>query len=57
MTLMMALKKFFGLKPGETLTEFHAETKALTQADRDELKAALETHFGEPIEETRPASA
>ena len=33
----MKLKRFFGLQPGETLTEFATELKALTTADRAEL--------------------
>ena len=36
-----ACMDFFGKKPGQTLTEFGAEIKALTEKDRAEIKAGL----------------
>jgi hypothetical protein len=36
-----AIKHFFGQLPGQTLTDFVAEMKQLTDADRDEFKAGL----------------
>lgn len=34
-----ACRDFFGLKPGETLAEFAAELKALTDKDKQDLVA------------------
>ena len=41
MKLVGALMKFFGKFPGETLTEFSNEYKALTEKDKDELTVML----------------
>ena len=41
MAFVAALKNYFGLKPGETLQEFLAELKALTDADKSELHRLL----------------
>jgi hypothetical protein len=41
-SFIMALKDFFGFRPGDGLSEFRTETKALTEADRADLKAGLE---------------
>jgi len=41
MKLVGALMKFFGKFPGETLTEFSNEYKALTEKDRAELTEML----------------
>lgn len=41
MTFIAACKDFFGLLPGQTLSQFLAETKALTEKDRAELSAML----------------
>ncbi len=40
-TLNMAMKDFFGMRPGTGLKEFLGETKALTPADKDEIKVGL----------------
>lgn len=40
MTLIAATKKYLGL-PGESLSDFSAQYKRLTDADRDDLKAAF----------------
>ncbi len=37
-TLTKALKEYFGFKPGQNLTEFMAEIKALDTADREYFK-------------------
>ena len=47
---IVACKKFFGFKPGQTLREFKTEVKELTQADRDELAPLLAQALGEPVE-------
>lgn len=53
MTQLQAFKDFFGLKPGQDNQGFFAEVKALTPADREELKAGLEqngyTIIGTPV--------
>lgn len=41
-TFTVAMKEFFGFLPGQTLQEFGAEIKKLTQEDRDYFKAGLE---------------
>ena len=41
-TLLGALMDFFGKKPGQTLQDFSAEMKTLTDADRAYFKAELE---------------
>jgi len=50
MTFMAACKNFFGFKPGQTLSEFSAEIKALTPADRAELTPGLETALNVKID-------
>jgi hypothetical protein len=37
-TLVVACKKFFGLHPGQTLTQFQEEVRALTDKDREDFK-------------------
>lgn len=46
----VAAKRFFGLKPGETLQEFAREIHALTNTDKDELAALLSVELGVPVE-------
>lgn len=41
-SFVVCLKKFFGLKPHQTLKEFVAEVKLLTPKDREELTGMLE---------------
>lgn len=41
MSYVAAMKDFFGLQPGQTLTQFSAELKALSDADREYFKAGL----------------
>lgn len=47
------LKEFFGFKPGQTLTEFGAELKALTPEDKAELVALIRSR----VEEEAPVAA
>ncbi len=42
MTLMAACRDFFGLKEGQSSLDFGREYKALTEADKAEIKAGLE---------------
>ena len=37
MTFISACNSFFGRKPGQTLQEFNAEIKCLTEQDRKDL--------------------
>jgi hypothetical protein len=37
-SLTKALKEYFGFKPGQNLTDFMAEIKALTTEDREYFK-------------------
>ena len=46
MSFIMALQKFFGRKKDQTLKEFVAETKDLTDEDRTELRPLLEESLG-----------
>ena len=39
MTFMQACKDFFGLKPGQTLSDFAREMRELTDADKAEISA------------------
>lgn len=38
---IVACKHFFGQKPGQTLREFSAEMKELSDQDREEIKELL----------------
>lgn len=42
-TFVVAMKKYFGLKPGQALSEFAQELKSLTEADRHEFATMLRT--------------
>lgn len=37
MTAVQAIRHFFGMKPGESLSEFMAELKALSPEEKQEL--------------------
>ena len=39
--LITAIKDYFGMLPGQTLSEFSQEVKRLNEADRAEIKAGL----------------
>lgn len=41
-TGVSVLKKYFGLKDGESLKDFAGETKQLTDQDFDQLKTGIE---------------
>ena len=43
-SLIVAMKDFFGMKEGQTLSEFQAEVKELSLKDKAEIKAGLETN-------------
>ena len=55
MKFSVALKKFFGLKGDQTLSQFLEETRKLTPKDKEELKPLLEKELGEKIEDIEPA--
>lgn len=42
LSFVSAMKDFFGFLPGQTLTQFAAELKALSPGDRAYFKAGLE---------------
>ena len=42
MSLIVALKSYFGFKPGQTTGDFMTEIKALDEADRAYFKRLLE---------------
>ena len=42
MSFVMAMKDFFGMKPGQKLGEFSNELKALDEKDRAYFKKGLE---------------
>lgn len=44
MTFMQACRDFFGLLPGQTPLQFGAEIKKLTEEDRAEIRAGLESN-------------
>lgn len=44
MTFAIAMKDFFGLKPGQNMAGFIAEMQALDQADRAYFRAGLEAN-------------
>ena len=44
MSFTAACKDFFGVKPGQTALDFMKEVKALTEADKAEIKAGLEAN-------------
>jgi hypothetical protein len=46
-SLVVALKKYFGQLPGQTLSEFAAEAKQLSSEDKEGFKTMLK---GEGIE-------
>lgn len=45
-TFMAACKRFFGFKEGQTLSEFGAEIKAVSDKDRKELAPMLSEALG-----------
>lgn len=52
MGFTIASRKFFGLKDGETLNEFIAEVRALTDKDREEMAPLIAKEIG--VEEVSP---
>jgi len=49
MAFVIACKKFFGMRPGDTLKEFAIEIKALTPKDREEMAIELARELGVPV--------
>jgi len=49
MSFVMACKKYFGQKEGQTLMEFSTELKGLTDKDRLELAPLLSEVLGEEV--------
>ena len=43
-SFLAAMKDFFGMQPGQSLKDFGAELKKLTDEDRAEFKAGLEAN-------------
>lgn len=52
-SFVVCLKKFFGLKPNQTLKEFVVEVKQLSPQDREELTEMLEKE-GYEVDEAVP---
>jgi hypothetical protein len=46
---IVAAKTYFGLKPGQTLTEFKAECDQLTVKDCEDLLPGLAAAIGEDV--------
>jgi hypothetical protein len=57
MTLIVALRKFYGYRKGEGLKDFSAEYKALTEADKEWFAQELTKNFGEPVTVSPPAGS
>lgn len=49
LSFVVAAKKFFGMRQGQTLADFSAELKLLTPDDRKELAAGLAAVLGQPV--------
>lgn len=45
-TFMAACRRFFGMKPGQTLTQFAEEVRGLTEEDRKELAPLMSEALG-----------
>lgn len=56
LTFTARCKDFFGLHPGETITQFVAEMKALTPADKAEFHEAF-NQMGLPTEPPKVTAA
>lgn len=50
MTFIVAMKDFFGLKPGQNAADFMKEVRALDDADRAYFKAGLEKNGYEIVQ-------
>ena len=48
-SFIIGAKKFVGTKPGQSLNEFAAEVRKLTQADREEMAPLLSEALGEEV--------
>lgn len=56
MSFTKACKEYFGTKPGQKLTEFAAELKALTPEDKAEMAFGLSDVLGVTVEVSPKAS-
>lgn len=50
MTFAMAIRKYFGKLPGQTMADFAAEIKAFTDEDRADLAPLLSIELGEEVQ-------
>ena len=50
MKMVGAVKKYFGLLPGQTLGDFAKEYRELTEEDINELRPLLAEELGEDID-------
>lgn len=60
MTFTAACRQFFGFLPGQGLSQFAAELKALTHEDKQQLAAGLREvglDCADPVESATPATA
>jgi len=49
MSFIIAAKKFFGTRTGQSLNEFAAEVRELTQEDREEMAPLLSKALGDEV--------
>lgn len=54
-SFIAACREFFGFKPGQTLTEFGQEIKALSHADKVDIAAGLREVGIDVAEPVNPA--
>ncbi len=54
MTPVIALRNFFGMKPGQTLQEFSAEVKELSAEERIHLAQLACNELGADLAEPEP---
>jgi len=51
-SLLVACKKYFGMKEGQKLSDFGQEVKSLTTESREEIAQALSEILGEEVTDT-----
>ena len=56
-TPVVALRNFFGMKEGQTTTEFLTEVKGLTPAEREELGKLAAAAMGDTIKLVEPVKS
>ena len=52
MGFIVACSKFFGIRPGQSLLQFAAEVRQLTDKDKDDLQPLLEKELDVEITRT-----